>query len=432
VNFVESIARKRDGAELRPEEIRAFVAGATAGTIGDEQLAAMLMAICLRGASAEETAVLVEAMRDSGACWRLAEDFPGLVDKHSTGGVGDTVSLVFAPLVAACGVPVAMMAGAGLGHTQGTLDKLATIPSFRVATTRGEALDRLAACGVCFAAQSDEIAPADRKLYALRDLTATVPSLPLIVASIMSKKLAVGAGHLVLDVKWGTGAFCRTLPEGRALAGALVSVARRAGVSVRALVTDMNQPLGDRLGTASEVRAAVDVLEGHGDSRLRELTCELAVAALTLAGEAATAAAARVTEALAGGRARETLDRVVEAHGGRPDFSALATPLASVDVAAPRAGVVTAVAAEELGWIAVELGSGRRNREDLVDPAAGLVVHARIGDRVVEGEPIATVELGTRRVDLGAIVVRAAAAFAISDDDPAPLPLVAASLDGTG
>lgn len=430
MNFVESIARKRDGAELGPDEIRAFVAGAASGEIGDEQLAAMLMAICLRGASAAETTTLVEAMRDSGARWRLADDVPGVVDKHSTGGVGDTVSLIFAPLVAACGVPVAMMAGAGLGHTQGTLDKLAAIPAFRVATTRAEALERLRRCGVCFAAQSAEIAPADRKLYALRDLTGTVPSVPLIVASIMSKKLAVGASSLALDVKFGSGAFCRTLGEGRALAQALVAVARRAGVRVRALVTDMSQPLGDRLGTASEVRAAVDVLEGLGDARLRELSSTLAAAALQLAGVAPDEAAARTAAALADGSARAALDRVVEGHGGRPDFAALARPVAVVPVPAPRGGIVSAIAAEELGWIAVSLGAGRRHREDRVDPAAGLVVHARIGDRVEAGEPVAALELGSRPVDREELIARTRAAFAIGDGEVAPPPLVAAVLDG--
>ncbi|MCJ7442548.1 MAG: thymidine phosphorylase, partial [Thermoanaerobaculaceae bacterium] len=242
MNFVEIIAKKRDGLELSAAEIGAFVQGASNGHVGDEQLAAMLMAICIRGASAGETQVLVEAMRDSGSRWRVGESFPEAVDKHSTGGVGDTVSLVFAPLVASCGVPVVMMAGAGLGHTQGTLDKLAAIPGFRPAGNRARATELLAACGVCFAAQSDEIAPADKKLYLLRDLTGTVPSLPLVVASIMSKKLAVGANRLVLDVKCGSGAFFKSVQAARELATALVSVARGAGVEVRAMISDMSEP----------------------------------------------------------------------------------------------------------------------------------------------------------------------------------------------
>ena len=206
MNFVEAIARKRDGLELTSAEVQAFVRGASHGQIGDEQLAAMLMAICIRGASERETQDLVEAMRDSGASWKLGEAVPDAVDKHSTGGVGDSVSLVFAPLV-----PVVMMAGAGLGHTQGTLDKLAAIPGFRTVLGGSEALDRLARCGVSIAAQSEDIAPADRKLYLLRDVTATVPSIPLITASIMSKKLAEGIDALVLDVKWGKGAFMKTI-----------------------------------------------------------------------------------------------------------------------------------------------------------------------------------------------------------------------------
>jgi pyrimidine-nucleoside phosphorylase len=302
VNFVEIIAKKRDGLELSAAEVRAFVDGASDGHVGDEQLAAMLMAICIRGASPGETRLLVEAMRDSGALWRVGETFDGAVDKHSTGGVGDTVSLVFAPLVASCGVPVVMMAGAGLGHTQGTLDKLAAIPGFRAVGTRPEAIARLDQCGVCFAAQSDEIAPADKKLYLLRDLTATVPSLPLIVASIMSKKLAVGANRLVLDVKCGSGAFCKTPPAARELADALVGVARSAGVEVRALISDMDQPLGDRLGCAGEVRAALEVLAGSGDARLRALTLELALEALVLSGRPQGPARSELERNLANGK----------------------------------------------------------------------------------------------------------------------------------
>jgi pyrimidine-nucleoside phosphorylase len=424
LNFVEAIARKRDGRELAPDEVRRFVAGATSGSIADEQLAAMLMAICIRGMSEAETQVLVGAMRDSGALWKLGEACPGVVDKHSTGGVGDSVSLAFAPLVAACGVPVAMMAGAGLGHTQGTLDKLAAIPSFHPVTGRVGALRALGECGVCMASQSEEIAPADRRLYLLRDITGTVPSLPLIVASIMSKKLAVGASALVLDVKQGSGAFCKTHDQAEALATGLLAAASGADMPAVALVTDMDEPLGDRLGCASEVRACLDVLEGGGDARLRDLTVALAVEALRMAGRSEADAGIEVARALQDGSARRRYDEIVRAHGGDPAPELLPRPKRTVTVTTPRGGWVRAVASENLGWLAVSLGAGRRRQGDSIDLAAGLVIRARRGDRLAAGAPLLTVELGDREVALDAILQRAAAAFTIADEPPEPTPLV--------
>jgi pyrimidine-nucleoside phosphorylase len=430
VNFVESIARKRDGGELTAAEIRAMVTGVTDGSIPDEQLAAMLMAICIRGASEGETRALVEAMRDSGAVWHLGRAYTSAVDKHSTGGVGDTVSLVFAPLVASCGVPVAMMAGAGLGHTQGTLDKLSAVPGFEPALSLAGARERLDRCGACFAAQSDEIAPADRRLYALRDVTGTVPSLPLIVASIMSKKLAVGAPRLVLDVKWGRGAFCKTVAEAERLALGLGAAGRAGGVAVATLITDMNEPLGDRLGTSSEVRAALEVLEGRGDARLRDLTLELAAAALAIGGGDRDRAEEELQAALEQGRARAKWDEIVRAHGGDPDPARLAAPRERVEVGAPAAGFVREVDGEALGWLAVALGAGRRRLGDAVDPAAGVVVHARVGDRVEMGSPLATLEVGDRAVDAAALRERARGAFVIGDAAPAQRPLVCRRLEG--
>jgi len=427
-NFVEIIARKRDGFELDAAEIAGFVRGAVGGTLPDEQLAAMLMAICIRGASPREAQALVEAMRDSGSCWHIGDECPEAVDKHSTGGVGDSVSLVFAPLVAACGVPVVMMAGAGLGHTQGTLDKLAAIRGFRVAASRKEAIDRLHVCGVSFASQSEEIAPADKKLYLLRDTTATVPSLPLIVASIMSKKLAVGARRLTLDVKCGSGAFCKTFPAARELAGALVDVARRSGVEVRAIISAMDQPLGANLGCASEVRAALGVLGGGGDHRLRELTVELAVEALVLAGRAEGAARAEIQKRLSDGSAAARFDEVVRAHGGDPDERWLSRPQRSVVVTSRQGGHVTAVDAEALGWVAVGLGAGRRSQDDVPDPAAGVVVHARIGDKIEAGQPLATLEVGGHPAAIEELAARTAAAFTIGAEPVAPTPLVLARL----
>lgn len=430
VNFTEIIARKRDAHALTPEEISSFIRGVTDGTVGHEQAAALLMAYCIRGAEARETQALVENMRDSGEVWGLGAVVPEAVDKHSTGGIGDTVSLILAPLLAACGVPVAMMAGAGLGHSQGTLDKLASIPGFRTAGNREEALALLGACGCCFAAQTERIAPADRILYALRDVTATVPSLPLIVASIMSKKLAVGARNLVLDVKWGSGAFRKTLPEAEELAEVLTDVGRRAGVRVSTLVTDMNQPLGAHLGCASEVRAALAVLGGAGDARLRELTVELAEECLVLGGRERGVARDLVSEALERGAAREAWTCIVEAHGGDPDPRRLPEPERRLVVPADDAGFITSVDGETLGWIAVVLGAGRRRRDDVVDHAAGLLLHRRPGERVNAGEPLVTLELGRRPVEAEVLAERVRSAFTIGDDPPAPLPLVAARIGG--
>lgn len=430
MSFVESIARKRDGGELTAAEIRFMVAGATDGSIPDEQLAAMLMAICIRGASDGETRALVEAMRDSGALWHLGRAYPGAVDKHSTGGVGDTVSLVFAPLVVSCGVPVAMMAGAGLGHTQGTLDKLSAVPGFRPALSLASARERLERCGACFAAQSEEIAPADRKLYALRDVTGTVPSLPLIVASIMSKKLAVGARRLVLDVKWGRGAFCKTVAEAERLAAGLAAAGRDGGVSVSTLITDMNEPLGDRLGTASEVRAALEVLEGRGDARLRDLTLALAVEALAMGGGDRVRAERDLRAALEGGRARAAWDEIVRAHGGDPDPGRLAVARERIVVAAPVAGFVREVNGETLGWAAVALGAGRRRLGDAIDVAAGVAVHARIGDRAEVGSPLATLEVGERAIDAPALCEQVRGAFGIGETAPGKRPLIVSRSEG--
>ncbi len=429
-SFAEIIAIKRDGGELSREQIARFVRGASDGSVGDEQLAAMLMALCIRGASTAETLALVEEMRDSGALWKLNQTFPLTLDKHSTGGVGDSVSLVFAPVVAACGIPVSMMAGAGLGHTQGTLDKLAAIPGFSVARSKAEAVARLERCGVCFAAQSEEVAPADRKLYALRDLTATVPSLPLIVASIMAKKLAVGAAALILDVKVGSGAFCKTLAQAQELARALVTVAGAAGLPARALLTDMNEPLGRRLGCAAEVREAMEVLEGRGSAPLREVTVALAVHGMALLGRGPDEARREALAALASGRARRQWDRLVEAHGGDPDPRRLARPVRQLEVVAEGSGYVAAIDAELLGWIAVTLGAGRRFKGDRVDSSAGLTVHVRIGDLVTRGQPLATLELGQREVDGEALVQRTAKAFALQEAPVARNPLIVGVLGG--
>jgi len=429
MSFVEAIARKRDGGSLERDDVRTFVEGATDPGLPVEQLAAMLMAICCRGMSAEETAWLTRDMLASGETWDLAAHRPEAVDKHSTGGVGDTVSLILAPLLASVGVPVAMMAGRGLGHSQGTLDKLEAIPGFTCDHDRA-GLDRiLDRAGAAIIAQTAAIAPADRTLYALRDVTATVPSLPLIVASIMSKKLALGAGTLVLDVKWGRGAFRETLAEAHELATALRQVARDSGVACEALITDMNQPLGGALGTASEVRAAIDILSGAGDPRLREVSVGLSEQAMVLRGVAAADARARLEESLASGAALESWDRMVVAHGGDPDPERLPRPERVREIVADDAGFVTGIAADSLGRVAAAVGAGRSRRDEALAFGAGVAIHARLGDRVERGQPLATLELGDRPVDAGALARRIAAAFEISAA-PAPVPeLVLGTVD---
>ncbi|MGQ9496080.1 MAG: thymidine phosphorylase [Thermoanaerobaculaceae bacterium] len=424
MNFVESIARKRDGGELSREEIWEFVQGAVTGRVPDVQLAAMLMAICIRGASPLETRHLVEAMTFSGERWELGKVFPEAVDKHSTGGVGDTVSLVFAPWLAACGVPVAMMAGAGLGHTQGTLDKLAAIPGFATAGTKNEALARLDRCGAVFCRQSEVIAPADRKLYALRDVTATVPSLPLIVASIMSKKLAVGASRLVLDVKCGSGAFRKTLGEAQELARALVEVAAGAGVAVKAVISSMDEPLGPALGCAEEVREALACLGGCGDPRLFALTRELVLRGLALVGKTGEEAASVADAALRDGRALAFWERIVEAHGGNPDPHLLPTAKQTCEVAAPATGYLQRVDGEALGFVAVTLGAGRRFPGDAVDPSAFLRLLIRRGERVKAGEPVVRFGWSQRDVDVASITSRLQKALVFSEDPPTSSPLL--------
>lgn len=425
MNFAEVIARKRDGHRLAAEDIQAFVTGAATGSLPPEQLAAMLMAVYLRGMDPEETLELTTAMTDSGETWELARDLPDAVDKHSTGGIGDTVSLVFAPLMVAAGQPVVMMAGRGLGHTQGTLDKLEAIPGFDIHADRREALRRVDRCGAALVAQSESIAPADRVLYALRDLTATVGCLPLIVGSIMSKKLAMGAGALVLDVKFGTGAFVKGREEAAELARQLRAVARGAGMRCEAVVSAMDEPLAPWLGTACEVREVVRVLRGEAPGPLLEVTLELARRALGMLGESAEGATRRLEQALSSGAALRAWEDIVRCHGGDPDPSLMAEPVEEIVVSARHAGRVCGIDGESLGWLAVALGAGRSRRSDAVDPAAGVRVEVRLGDQVDQGQPLATLLPGRRAVDLDAARARVRDAIRIGAEAPRSGPLVA-------
>ncbi len=429
MSFVEAIAAKRDGEKLDREQIADFVRGASDGSLPLEQLAAMLMAICCRGMGSEETRWLTEAMLHSGEVWNLIADRADAVDKHSTGGVGDTVSLILAPLLAAVGVPVAMMAGRGLGHSQGTLDKLDAIPGWNSDCNRSETIHLIDACSAAIIAQTEDVAPADRTLYALRDVTATVPSLPLIVGSIMSKKLALGAGTLILDVKWGSGAFRKTVDEALELAAALRQVAVDSGVKAQALITDMNQPLGPALGTACEVREALAVLSNVGDPRLREVTLRLCREAMVLRGWAPAKADAALTTALEDGSAAEAWKRMVIAHGGDPNPALLAQPTSTIEVEADHDGYVASCDGEDLGRVAAEVGAGRRRVDEELAHGAGILVHARIGDRMEIGQPLATLLIGDREVDEERLVGRIRSAFVIGAEPVDPPQLILGTVD---
>jgi pyrimidine-nucleoside phosphorylase len=389
----------------------------------------MLMAICCRGMSAEETNWLTRDMLHSGEAWSLGASRPEVVDKHSTGGVGDSVSLILAPLLASVGVPVAMMAGRGLGHSQGTLDKLEAIPGFSCNYDRAGFDKLLDEAGAAIIAQTEDIAPADRTLYALRDVTATVPSLPLIVASIMSKKLALGAATLVLDVKWGRGAFRETVADAHELAVALRRVARDSGVACEALITDMNQPLGVAIGTASEVRAAIEILSGAGDPRLREVSVRLSEQAMVLRGADPAVARARLEASLAAGDALEAWNTMVVAHGGDPDPARLPRPETTREILAPRSGSLSGIATDSLGRIAGAVGAGRSRRDEALAFGAGITVHARIGDRIESGQPLATLEIGERHVDVENLAHRIGTAFEVSETPPEVPELVLGTVD---
>jgi pyrimidine-nucleoside phosphorylase len=419
---VDVILKKRDGGALDRDEIRFFVREVTAGSMPDYQASALLMAIVLRGMSREETAWLTDAMVHSGIRVDLS-DIPGIkVDKHSTGGVGDKTSLVLAPLAAACGVVVPMMSGRGLGHTGGTLDKLESIPGFRVHLSLEEMKAALRSTGCAMIGQTAEIAPADRKLYALRDVTGTIESIPLISASIMSKKIAEGIDALVLDVKTGRGAFMKTEADARRLAESLVSIGNASGVRTEAIVTRMDAPLGRAVGNALEVIECLEVLKGRGPADLAEISIELTARMLLLGGAAAdrAEAVARVQAAIASGAGVERFRRIVETQGGDPDVVDDYSRLPGVSgrhlVAAPRSGYVAAVDAELVGRASVLLGAGRDRLDDAVDPAVGIIVRARPGDRVEAGDPV--LELHYRTIARRDSALPLAADAVIVDDEP--------------
>jgi pyrimidine-nucleoside phosphorylase len=416
----ELIERKRNGEELAADEIAGLVLAYARDDVPDYQMAAWCMAVYFRGLTGRETYALTDAMIRSGE--RL--DLPAalgrrVVDKHSTGGVGDKTTLAVGPIVAACGVPFGKMSGRGLGHTGGTLDKLESIPGFRVELSTEEFVEQVRAIGLAIVGQSADLVPADKKLYALRDVTATVDIVPLIASSIMSKKLAGGADAIVLDVKVGDGAFMKTLDDARILAEQMLDLGRRAEKEVVCLLTDMDQPLGAAVGNALEIREARDTVVGHGPPDLTELVLEACARLLALSdiGVDDVEGRRRAETAVADGSALDVYERWIRAQGGDPDPAALPTAPVVREVVAERSGVVTRLGALAVGVAALELGAGRRTKADDVDHAVGVVCRVKRGDTVAQGDVIAEVHA---RDDAAAdhAVAAVAAAYELGDEEP--------------
>jgi len=420
---VDLICKKRDGGRLTPDEIRWLLAEYTRDALPDYQMAAFLMAVFYRGMAPEELGPWADGMLRSGEILDFS-DMPGRkVDKHSTGGVGDKISLPLAPIVAACGVRVPMVSGRGLGHTGGTLDKLESIPGFSTQQSATRFRELVATLGCGLIGQTAEIAPADKRLYALRDVTATVESIPLIASSIMSKKLAEGIDALVLDVKVGNGAFMRTPEQARALALTMSEIGAHMGKAVVAYLTDMNQPLGQAIGNALEVRETIDILRGAGPSDVRELTLVLAEEMLRLGG----VDPARARAALESGAALARFRAIVEAQGGDPaaidDPSRLPTARTVEPFASPAGGYLTQIDTRAVGTAAICLGAGRNTKEDVIDPAVGFMMNARLGDFVTAGEPLLFMHHNGAGVDAARTLLGSAFTFGTAPLPTAPLVL---------
>jgi pyrimidine-nucleoside phosphorylase/thymidine phosphorylase len=425
----ELIAAKRDGLALSRDDIAGLIAGFVRGDVADYQMTAFAMAVFFRGMSPEETVALTLAMRDSGTVVDLSDIPARKVDKHSTGGVGDKVSLALAPMVAACGVAVPMISGRGLGHTGGTLDKLEAIPGFSVDLPIARFRELVRDVGTCMIGQTAELAPADKRLYALRDVTATVESIPLIVASILSKKLAEGIDGLVLDVKFGSGAFMKTPDQARALARDLVDVARGGGKDCVAWLTRMDRPLGRTVGNALETVEAFELLHGGGPDDLREVTLVLGASMLVMGRVAADEAAARamLLAAVADGSAAKVARAMVAAQGGDPravdDPSVFAVAPVRVPFRAAAAGTVLAIDTHAVGIAGVEMGAGRARTTDAIDPAVGFVFEHNVGDRLAAGDAIAWVH-ARDAASADRAIERLTRAVQLGDGEVAPVPLV--------
>lgn len=425
---VDIITKKRDGGELNREELEFFVQGFASGEIPDYQVAAWAMAVLFRGMTPRETFELTMAMMASGDQIDISSVAPSAVDKHSTGGVGDKTTLVVEPLVAACGVPVCKISGRGLGFSGGTLDKMESIPGFQVDLTKDEFLAQLKKVGLVLSGQSDDLAPADGKLYALRDVTGTVPSIPLIASSVMCKKLAGGAHGIVLDVKVGAGAFMKDVPSAVKLGRLMVDIGKRTGRRVMALISDMNQPLGCAVGNALEVREALDTHRGRGPKDFLDHCLRVAGLMLLLAGKAATLRQGErlAAETLESGAALRKLRELVEAQGGDPtvvdDPDKLPRASHVKAVASPREGYIEWVDAALVGMAGVRLGAGRAKKGDAIDHSVGLIIQRKVGDRVRRGDPLFIVHANdVGRLDAAASDVLAAHRFSRSPVKPLPL-----------
>jgi pyrimidine-nucleoside phosphorylase len=434
-SVVELIRHKRDGGAFTDDEIGAIVSGYTSGKIPDYQMSALMMAIVWRGMSRAETVALTLAMAASGEQLRIRERVSPVADKHSTGGVGDKVTLAVAPLVAACGLPVAKMSGRGLGHTGGTVDKLESISGFRTQLTQDEFNSLLEWHGLVIAGQSSALAPADGKMYALRDVTATVESIPLIAASIMSKKLAIGPSHLLLDVKVGAGAFMKTESDARLLAETMARIGEDAGVRTVALLSAMEQPLGRAVGNALEIVETVAILRGEGPEDITDLCVHEVATLLAMAGLAKNEAEGerRARKAIKDGAGLAKLREVVAAQGGDPAQIDDPTKLPQARwvgmIEAPRASFIAGIHAEQVGMAAVRLGAGRARKGDPIDPAVGFVLQAKVGDHMEKGQPL--IEVHARTATAGKAVRSALLAAYTWSDEPVPAPpLLLGSVSG--
>jgi pyrimidine-nucleoside phosphorylase len=416
----ELIERKRDGGVLSAEELRELVLGYTAGDVPEYQVAAFLMAVYFKGLNGAETFALTDAMIASGETIELGKAIGRrCVDKHSTGGVGDKTSIAVGPIVAACGVPFGKMSGRGLGHTGGTLDKLESIPGYRLELTTDEFVAQVRATGLAIIGQSANLVPADKKLYALRDVTATVDNVSLIAASIMSKKLAGGADAIVLDVKVGDGAFMKTLEDARALAETMIELGERAGRRVVCMLTDMDQPLGQAVGNALEIREAIDTIRGEGPGDFQELVLASVAHLLALSdlGIDELEGRKRAEGAVADGSALAAYERWIRAQGGDPDPAALSAAAVVRDVTAPSSGFVRRLGAIQIGHAALHLGAGRRTKEDSIDYSVGVVCRAKRGDEVAEGDVLAEVHARDEESAAEA-VVEVLAAYELGEEPP--------------
>ncbi len=425
---VDIIIKKRDRQALSKEEIDFFVAGFTRGEIPDYQVSAWAMAVLLNGMNDQETTDLTLAMAHSGEVLNLSQVLDIVVDKHSTGGVGDKTTLVVEPLVAACGLPVGKMSGRGLGFSGGTLDKVEAIPGFRTDLSTEEFIEQLRTHGLALTGQTGDLAPADGKLYALRDVTGTVPSIPLIASSIMSKKIAGGAQAIVLDVKVGNGAFMQTLEDARKLAARMVAIARLSGRRAVAVLSDMNQPLGYAVGNALELREAIDTLHGNGPEDFYEHCMEIASHMLVIGGKADDARQGRdlAEEALREGKAWQQLRALVQAQGGDvrvvDDPQRLPKAALVEALVAMQTGYLAGINAREVGETSVDLGAGRAKKDDSIDPAVGIVVHHKVGDFVRAGERLLTIHANDAN-KLAQAKQRLLAAHTWSDTPVEALPL---------